>query len=167
MTTDNLIKKNVESDTVHTGAITLRSLLLGLTSVLLISFLVPFFQYTMASSMLGADHFHISALFLAFFYVIIFNVILARWKKSWALTPQEFIIPLAMGMAASGLTTNGMGAPFISTLMAPHLLATPENQWAEYFYPHLEPWATVTNQGNALLVRPFPGLYGVFHFSGG
>jgi hypothetical protein len=104
----------------------------------------------MASSMLGADHFHIGALFLVFFYLILFNVVLARWRAGWALTPQEFIVPLVMGMAASGLSTNGMGAPFISTLMAPYLLATPENQWAEYFYPYLKPWATVTNQGNAL-----------------
>ncbi|SVB71852.1 uncharacterized protein METZ01_LOCUS224706, partial [marine metagenome] len=113
-----------------TSLITLRSVVLGLISVVTISFLVPYFQYTMASSMLGADHFHIGALFLVFFYLILFNVILKRWRPSWLLTPQEFILPLMMGMAASGLTTNGMGAPFISTLMAPYLLATPENQWA-------------------------------------
>ncbi|MBM3264431.1 MAG: hypothetical protein FJY97_13530 [candidate division Zixibacteria bacterium] len=130
--------------------ITLRAVGLGLASVLLISFIFPFFQYTMASSMLGADHFHIGALFLVFFYLILFNVVLARWRPSGRLTPQEFILPLVMGMAASGLTTNGMGAPFISTLMAPHLLATPENQWAAYFYPYLKPYATVTNEGNAL-----------------
>ncbi len=147
------VQHSVSTNAVPTTAtriITPRSILLGLASVVLISLLVPYFQYTMASSMLGADHLHISALFLAFTYLILFNVVLARWKKDWALTPHEFVIPLAMGMAASGLTTNGMGAPFISTLMAPHLLATPENQWAEYFYPYLKPWATVTNQGNAL-----------------
>lgn len=138
------------TDMDHPRVITLRSIILGLISILTISFIVPFFQYTMASSMLGADHFHIAALFLVFFYLIIFNVVLRRWEPSWALTPQEFIVPLVMGMAASSLTTNGMGAPFISTLMAPYLLATPENQWAEYFYSYLKPWATVTNQGNAL-----------------
>ena len=102
------------------GLITPRSFLLGLVSVVLISLVVPYFQYTMASSMLGADHLHISALFLAFMYLIIFNVVLARYKKDWALTFHEFVIPLAMGMAASGLTPSGMGAPFISTLMAPY-----------------------------------------------
>ncbi len=147
------VKKSVCSS-VGTKAmarvVTPRSILLGLLSVILISLIVPYFQYTMASSQLGADHLHIAALFLAFAYLIFFNVFLGRWKKEWALTSLEFVIPLAMGMAASGLTTNGMGAPFISTLMSPYLLATPENQWAEYFYPYLKPWANVSNQGNAL-----------------
>ncbi|MYK97615.1 MAG: hypothetical protein F4014_02025, partial [Gemmatimonadetes bacterium] len=147
------VQQSVSASAVRATAtriITPRSVLLGLTSVVLISLIVPYFQYTMASSQLGADHLHIGALFLAFAYLVVFNVVLARWKKDWALTPHEFVIPLVMGMAASGLTTNGMGAPFISTLMAPYLLATPENQWAEYFYPYLQPWANVTNQGNAL-----------------
>lgn len=135
---------------LDTSAITPRAILLGLLSVLLISFVVPYFQYTMASSMLGADHLHLGALFLVFVYLILFNVVIVRWNEKWALTPHEFILPLIMGMAASGLTTNGMGAPFLSTLMAPHLLATPENQWAQYFHPYLKTWATVTNQGNAL-----------------
>jgi len=139
-----------QKETTRTSVITLRSVVLGLVSVVSISFLVPYFQYTMASSMLGADHFHIGALFLVFFYLILFNVVLKRWRPSWMLTAPEFILPLIMGMAASGLTTNGMGAPFISTMMAPYLLATPENQWAEYFYDHLQPWATVNNDGNAL-----------------
>ena len=91
-TINPMLNKNDHADTIHTRVITIRSILLGMTSIFLISIIVPFFQYTMASSMLGADHLHLSALFLAFFYVVLFNVLLARWDKSWALTPQEFIL---------------------------------------------------------------------------
>ena len=81
------VKKSVCSS-VGTKAmarvVTPRSILLGLLSVILISLIVPYFKYTMASSQLGADHLHIAALFLAFAYLIFFNVFLGRWKKDWA-----------------------------------------------------------------------------------
>ncbi|MBI4552860.1 MAG: hypothetical protein HY710_11405 [Candidatus Latescibacteria bacterium] len=136
----------------HSGTsdITRRSIILGLITVVAIALIVPYFQYTMASSMLGADHFHLGPLILCFFYLLIFNVVLVRWNERWALTPQEFILPLIMGMTASGLSTNGMSAPFLSMLMAPYFMATPENRWAEYFYAYLKPWATVKNTGHAL-----------------
>ncbi|MXY98648.1 MAG: hypothetical protein F4Z29_13120, partial [Gemmatimonadetes bacterium] len=90
------VQQSVSASAVRATAtriITPRSILLGLLSVVLISLIVPYFQYTMASSQLGADHLHIGALFLAFAYLVVFNVVLARWKKDWALTPHEFVIP--------------------------------------------------------------------------
>ncbi|MBM3264780.1 MAG: hypothetical protein FJY97_15330 [candidate division Zixibacteria bacterium] len=135
---------------VRSSGVTLRSALLGLFCAVAIAIVAPHAQFVMRSSVLTADYFSPAPFMLLFLVFLVMNVALRAFRETFALTPQELLVVLIMGMVSAGFATNGFSSPFIAVVTAPYLSATPENRWAEYFFAHIPEWAVVHDQHNAL-----------------
>lgn len=138
------------SPDVRYSGVTLRSVLIGLFCCVSIAIISPHAQFSMRSSVLTADYFSPAPVVLFFVFFLLLNVGLRAFRDTIALTPQELVVILLMGLLSAGFATNGFSAPFVSIITSPYINATPENRWAEYFFAHIPEWAVVHNQGNAL-----------------
>lgn len=134
----------------RSSGVTRRSVILGLFVVVLIATIAPYSRNVLRATLLTADHFSLATAVLFFALFLSFNVFLRMFKESLALTPQELIVIFIMGMMSAGFATYGFSAQFLAVITSPYRYATPENQWAAYFYEHIPAWAAVHNTDNAL-----------------
>jgi len=137
-------------------ALTLRSLIVGLAVVVGLSLAAPYVALMMRSQLLATNYYPVGlgASFLA--VVLLLNVALKSIRRAWALREGELAIVFVMAAVAITMPTHGTAGYLLSYICAPHYLASPENRWAEFFFPYLRPWAIV--EGGPPLRWFFEGL---------
>ncbi len=129
--------------------VTWRSVGVGLFLALLDNLWVTTSEYVFHSSRMQLSHFPISLLAL-FLLTLLGNALLARLRPASALSPPEILVTLAMGFVGTAIPTSGLTGFFLGIIASPYYFATPENQWAAAFHPHLPPWAVPSDEGKAV-----------------
>lgn len=117
---------------------TVRSVVLGALSVLLIAVATPYSDLVMRGTWIGLTAFPISAFFLLLVLVFGLNVI-PRWLGV-GLTTAELLVVYTMALVAAGIPSFGLTGLLIPYMAGPLYFASPENKWEETLLPHLPSW---------------------------
>ena len=130
-------------------ALTARSLLLGLLLAVGLNVAAPFVALVLRSQFLATSYFPVG-LGIGFFVVVLgLNGLLRAVRPRWALGRGELAIVFIMAAVAGTMPTHGIAGKLLSFMSSPRYLASPENRWAEFFFPYLPRWA-VLDAGPAL-----------------
>jgi len=132
--------------------VTFRALLIGLLTAAAVNAEVCYVEYVVHASRLTLSHFPMGALIVFLGVVIVLNPLLRP-----RLSPPELLVILAMCLAAGAVPSVGLTGYFLGVLASPYYFASPENQWADYFHPHIPPWMAPSNQ-DGTIERLFEGL---------
>jgi len=89
------------------------------------------------------------ALLCTFVLIVFGNQILRRYSPL-ALTRNELLVVLSMGLVGAAVPAYGLTSFFLGMISVPYYRATPENQWADLIHPHLPTWLTPSNEGGAM-----------------
>ena len=124
-------------------ALTARAVIVGLMVVVGLSLATPYVGLMMRSQLLATNYYPVGlgASFLA--VVLVLNTGLKSIRRAWGLHEGELAIVFVMAAVAITIPTHGTAGYLLSFICAPHYLASPENRWAEYFFPYLKSWSVV------------------------
>ncbi len=137
-------------------ALTLRSLLVGVALVVGLGLAVPYVELVLRGQLLATNYYPVG-LGIAFLALVLgANVALKALRRSWALGEGELAVVFVMAAVAITMPTHGTAGYLLSWVSAPHYFASPENRWAEFFFPHLRRWAVV--EGGPALRWFYEGL---------
>lgn len=128
--------------------LTVRSLLLGLLFVLIVSLGAPYSIWMVGSSEITWSFFPIGV-GVPFIVVILINAVLRRLWPALALTGPELITAVIMGLVASGIPIFVAGY-LIAVISKPYYGATLENEWGTLVQPYLPTWAVPEPGGDAM-----------------
>jgi hypothetical protein len=130
-------------------AITIRSIIFGLVTVIWLGCWNTYCEYIAHTSRMNISHFPM-ALLCTYVLIVFGNQILRRSAPRIALGRNELLVVLAMGLVGAAVPAYGLTSFFLGMISVPYYRATPENQWAELVHPHLPGWLTPSNQGDAM-----------------
>ncbi len=89
-------------------ALTWRSALAGLAGVALLCAVTPHNDYHLRQTYIYGNHFPLGCLFIYIVLVVVFNTILRRIRRTWALEANELLVIWAMLITGSGLASSGL-----------------------------------------------------------
>ena len=137
---ENLLPLSPEVEPLEERGLTFRSIALGITVVVLINFWATYAETVVKSSRLNLSVLQITLLAVFVVLVSIVNPILKTAGRRFAFSQGELLVIIAIGMVGSTVPTSGVTGFLIGVISTPYYFATPENQWAEFFHPHLDSW---------------------------
>ena len=121
----------------------------GLLTVIWIGCWNTYSEYIAHTSRMNISHFPM-ALLCTYTLIAFGNQILRRKSPGVALTRNELLVVLSMGLVGAAVPAYGLTSFFLGMISVPYYRATPENQWAELVHPHLPAWLTPSNEGGAM-----------------
>ena len=137
-------------------ALTARAVCVGLALAVGLGLAAPYVGFVLRSQYLATSYFPVG-LGIGFFVLLLgANGLLGAVRRSWALGEGELAVVFVMAAVAGTMPTHGAAGKLLSVISAPHYLASPENRWAEYFFPYLPRWAVV--EGGSALRWFYEGL---------
>jgi hypothetical protein len=128
--------------------LTIRSLVLGLGLVALVSLGAPYSIWMVGSSEMTWSYFPIIA-GAPFAALVLVNALAGRWFPDRVLTAGELVVILSMGLVVTGIPIFVVGT-LLAIISSPYYAATPENDWAGYIHPYLPNWAIPSPEGEAM-----------------
>jgi hypothetical protein len=139
----------LEASQSVTPNVTGRAIFFGLILALLVIFWNTYVEYIAHTGRLNITHFPI-ALFVPYVVLSLSNAFLRKYKSPWAFTGPEILTMLAMGLVGAAVPAYGLTSYFLGMIAMPYYMATPENQWANYFHQYLPSWLIPSNEGGAM-----------------
>lgn len=133
-------------ETAREQGITLRSVTLGIATVVAVNLWVTYSETIVRSTRLNLSTFQLTLLAIFIVLVAVVNPLLKRFGQRFALSPSELLVIVAIGIVGSVVPTSGITGFFISIISAPFYFDSPENQWEEYYHPHLNDWTVPTDR---------------------
>ena len=138
------------------GAITVRSVLVGLALCVAIGMLTPYWSFFLMSSRMFEDYHMAGAAFFLFILLIVCNVCLGRLWRPLAFRAGELMVITAMMLVGGSIVSSGLVAYFIPGMTVPYYQADTANRWADIIQPHLKPWlAPLDPNGSTFAIRKF------------
>jgi len=131
------------------GAVTVRSLSVGLAVGILVILWNTYVEYIAHTARMNITHFPL-ALFVPFSVLALVNGLLRLKKMRWALSPSETLVVVALGLVGAAVPAYGLTSFFLGLIAIPYYLATPENQWGVSFHQYLPEWLIPSNEGDAM-----------------
>ena len=128
------------------GGITSRSLFLGLLCVILISVATPYNNLFLGGTSLAGNHFPIAGVFLFTIIILFVNAAIRKISPTQAFSPAELIVAWGMTIVSAGIPYSGLMRYLIPLLVAPIFFASPENEWRQFYHPHLSDWIVIKNK---------------------
>lgn len=86
-----------------------------------------------------------AAIFLFFIIAFFGNALLGSLRRWLALTRGDLVLVYAMLLMAVAVPTQAFVGYLIPVISGLYYYATPENRWAEIFFPHVERWLAPTD----------------------
>lgn len=140
---------NQDASAVATQKVTGRAIMCGLLLALTTIVWNTYVEYIAHTGRLNITHFPI-ALFVPYVLITFGNALLRRKEIPWAFSSTEILTMLAMGLVGAAVPAYGLTSYFLGMIAMPYYMATPENQWANYFHQYLPSWLVPTNEGGAM-----------------
>jgi hypothetical protein len=131
------------------GAVTSRSIAIGLVTVLIINLWISTTEYVIHASRMQLSFFPL-ALFSAFLLIVLSNSLWKHISPASALKEGELLTVLAMGFVGTIIPTSGITGFLLGIIGSVYYFATPENQWAHFLHPGLPSWAVPSNDQNQM-----------------
>lgn len=110
---------------------TWRGWIIGLLGVAMISLIVPYVDYVVRGTRLSLNLMPASSVFLVLGLTLGFNLLLARWRRSLALSRPDLTLIFCMTFVINPLPASGMMSYLTAELFGGQRFATPSNQWEE------------------------------------
>lgn len=134
-----------ETTPVSERGLTMRSATLGIGTVMFINVWVTYAETVVKSSRLNLSVFQITLLAIFILLVGLINPLLKAANHRFALAPGELLAIVAIGIVGCVVPTSGITGFLIGVISTPIYFATPENGWAEFYHPNLNPWVVPTD----------------------
>ena len=131
---------------VSERGVTLRAVTLGLSIVVMINLWVTYSVTIAGSSRLNLNYFQLTLLFCFILLVAVVNPIFKLIRRGFAFSPSELLAIVAIGIVGSVTPASGITGFFLGIIGSPFYYAAPENQWVEFYYPHLSSWMVPTDR---------------------
>ena len=126
--------------------ITLRSVALGIGIVVFINLWVTYAETVVKTSRLNLSVFQITLLAIFIVLIGVVNPLIKSINRRYAYAPAELLSVVAIGIVGCVVPTSGITGFLIGVISTPFYFSTPENGWAEYYHPNLDPWVVPTDQ---------------------
>jgi len=137
------------------GGITLRSFLIGMICVVVLSILSPVADVLISElSYVAARNQAPLLATLLFFAVVFVNIGLKPFLRN-PLTAAEQMVVYCMVLITAGITSTGLADYLIPHLVGPFYFASPENDFAGLFFPHIPDWLVPTKDPTHHAVQAF------------
>ena len=120
----------------------MRALLTGVVLVAAISLISPWAVLIVKGSLLTGNAIPVIAVLFFFVLTALVSPLLKSLSRRLAFTRADLILIYAMMLVAGAVVTTGFTGGFMSIISGIYYYATPENNWANLFIPHLDPWVT-------------------------
>ena len=120
----------------------MRALLTGVVLVAAISLISPWAVLIVKGSLLTGNAIPVIAVLFFFVLTALVSPLLKSLSRHLAFTRADLILIYAMMLVAGAVVTTGFTGGFMSIISGIYYYATPENNWANLFIPHLDPWVT-------------------------
>lgn len=127
-------------DTIQRPSVTWRAMLLGAALVGAISVISPWAVLMVKGSQLTSNAIPVIAVVFLFVLTLIGVPLLRAAGSRWQLGRGELVTVYAMMLVGSVVVTTGLTGSFLSIITGAQYYASPENEWAELFLPHIHPW---------------------------
>ncbi|MEW6755323.1 MAG: DUF6785 family protein, partial [Candidatus Latescibacterota bacterium] len=122
------------------SGVTLRAVVTGGLLVAATSVLSPWAILMVQGSQLTSNAIPILAVLFLFLLTGVAVPLLKAWRRRWCFTRAELITIYAMLLVGSVVVTTGFTGSFLSVISGAAYYATPENEWADLFLPHVHAW---------------------------
>ena len=136
--------------------ITLRSVLLGAATVVILNIYADYAGMVMGSFSLNKSQFPM-AMLIPFGLWLFVNLGLKAFFPRAALSGTELLVIYSMSWIAGNIPFEGFTGYWASTLAAPTYFASPENRWEEAFFDAL-PWWYMPDASPAVIRPYYDGL---------
>ena len=123
-------------------SVTVRALIIGVGLTVLATVAGSYARFILHTTRLDQNHLSIAAIFP----IVLITLLLGRTLR---LRRGEIVVMFTMALIGATMPTYFIGK-LVANFAVPYYLATPENQWAAYYEPHLPSYAVVP-PGDALL----------------
>jgi len=149
------------AETRHNG-LTARAVLIGAAAALGICVVVPYGELVLSDVYLGASHLPPAALGGFLLIIGLTRLPHRRLAGLLRLSPTELILVYIMMIVAAILSSFGLTEQLLAPLVGVNYFATPENRYAELFFPHINPalvpWDTRGSGQQSVSVQFYEGL---------
>ena len=142
---------------VQPSGVTVRAIAMAVVISVAANLWVNYIEYVIHASRMTLSHFPMGALMVYLSLVLILNPICRRLARRHAMSSTELLVVLAGGLVGGAIPSVGLTGYFLGAVAAPYYFATPENQWADFFHPHIPTWLAPRNV-NGTLDYLFEGL---------
>jgi len=139
--------------------VTYRSVFVAVLVAVVVNLLVNDVEYVVHASRMTLSHFPMATLMVYLALVLALNPVCRRLGRRYALSSTEWLVVMAGGLVGGAIPSVGLTGYFLGAVAAPYYFADAENQWAEYFHPHIPEWLAPRNV-NGTLDALFEGLPG-------
>jgi hypothetical protein len=143
-------KSVTQSDALPSSRVSGRAIGLAIVISVAANLWVNYIEYVIHASRMTLSHFPMGALMPYLSLVLILNPLCRRIVRRYALSSTELLVVLAGGLVGGAIPSVGLTGYFLGAIAAPYYFATPENQWAEFFHPHIPEWLAPRNVGGTL-----------------
>lgn len=130
------------------GAITWRSVSLGLLLAAALCAITPYNDYVVGNTYIAGNHFPIGGV-AVLLLLSLCNFLLYRKRGRPLLTMGETAVVYIIIMVTSGLPSSGLLRYMVPCGTVPYYFATPGNQWEQLFWDRIPIWIAVSNPGAA------------------
>jgi len=127
------------------SGVTWRSVLTGALLVGAISIISPWAVLMVKGSQLTSNAIPIITVVLFFLVTILVMPLLKILRRGMAFTRAELITVYIMMLVGAVVVTTGFTGSFLSVITGAQYYATPENEWADLFLPHIHQWMGPTD----------------------
>ena len=132
------------------GAVTWRSVLLGLLGAIAVNAWPTWSSYAVRSSWADFGQLTLAVLLPYIVFVGIVNETVRRVSERLALSRAELLVAFMVAMVAATMQGEGLSGYFLGVLTAPGYFASPENQWDELILHRAPRWLLVGRDTPAL-----------------
>lgn len=139
------------------GAVTRRSVVLGLLGAVLANAWPTYSGYVVRSTWADFGQVTVAALLPYILFVLVVNAALRRAGARLALSGPELLVAFAIAMVAATMQGEGLTGYFLGVITAPHYFASPENAWDQHVLAHVPSWLLV-GEGDGALRHFYEGL---------
>ena len=126
--------------------VTFRAVALGLSVVVLTNLWVTYAEAVVISTRLNLNYFQLPLLVFFILLVGAVNPLLKRFRQRIAFSSSELLTVVAIGIVGSAVPGSGLTGFFMGVISSPYYFATAENQWSEFYHPHLSSWMVPTDR---------------------
>ena len=140
----------LRGDGTASGAVTWRSVLVGLLGAVLANAWPTYSGYVMRSTWADFGQVTLAALLPYILFVLVINMALRRCWERLALSGPEMLVAFVIAMVAATMQGEGLAGYFLGVITTPHYFASPENAWGEHILAHVPRWLLVERGGSAL-----------------
>lgn len=119
---------------------TWKGLAVGTAGALAIGMGAPYGVMLLKGSFMARNSSSPAAIFLFFLFIFFGNALLGGLRRTLALKRADLVLVYSMLLMAVAVPTQAFVGYLIPVISGLYYYATPENKWAELFFPHVERW---------------------------